>query len=45
MAINRVTGFSGFDVEGTVKKLMDAEKIKLTKTHKPIFGDKKPIEV
>lgn len=31
MAINRVTGFSGFDVEGTVKKLMDAEGLKLTK--------------
>ncbi len=31
MAVNRLTGFSGFDVEGTVKKLMDAEKMKLTR--------------
>lgn len=31
MAINRITGFSGFDVEGTVKKLMDVENLRLTK--------------
>lgn len=31
MAINRVTGFSGFDVDATVKKMMDAEKLRLTK--------------
>lgn len=31
MAVNRVTGFSNFDVEGMVKKMMDAEKVKLTK--------------
>lgn len=32
MAVNRVTGLSNFDVEGMVKKMMDAEKMKLTKT-------------
>lgn len=31
MAVNRLTGFSGFDVETNVKKLMDAEKTKLTR--------------
>lgn len=31
MAVNRVTGFSGFDVDSTVKKMMDAEKLRLTK--------------
>lgn len=31
MAVNRVTGLSNFDVEGMVKKLMDAETVKLTK--------------
>lgn len=31
MAVNRVTGFSGFDVDSTIKKMMDAEKIRLTK--------------
>lgn len=31
MAVNRLTGFSGFDVESNVKKLMDAERVKLTR--------------
>lgn len=31
MAVNRVTGFSGFDVDSTIKKMMDAEKVRLTK--------------
>lgn len=31
MAVNRVTGLSSFDVEGMVTKMMDAEKMKLTK--------------
>lgn len=31
MAVNRVTGLTNFDVEGLVTKLMDAEKVKLTK--------------
>ena len=31
MAVNRVTGLSNFDVEAMVTKMMDAEKMKLTK--------------
>lgn len=31
MAVNRLTGFSGFDTESMVKKLMDAERMKMTK--------------
>lgn len=31
MPVSRITGMSGFDTEGTVKKLMDAERIPLNK--------------
>lgn len=31
MAVNRLTGFSGFDVDSTVEKMMEAEKTRLTK--------------